>query len=83
MDYLSLRYFSKIKTLSINPIILITLLVFVTITFFTLSNLNSKKNQKNEANLNEITTSNEFANLKNGGASVEISWKYSDLVSTN
>ena len=24
----------------------------------------------------------EFANLKNGGASVEISWKYSDLVST-
>ena len=65
MDYLSLRYFSKIKTLSINPIILITLLVFVTIIFFTLSNLNSKKNQKNEANLNEITTSNEFANLKN------------------
>ena len=55
----------KFRILNISPILFISLIVFFSILFFTVSNLISEKNKKNEHNLKLISKSNEFSNLTN------------------
>ena len=61
----SLAKVNKFKILNISPIIFASTIVFFAIIFFTISNLISEKNRKNEDNLKLISKSNEFSNLTN------------------
>ena len=59
----------KSKTLSFNPLIFISFIVFFSILFFTASNIINKKNEDARSNLEEVAESNEFSNLINYFAS--------------
>ena len=54
---------NKTKIIGINPFILIVLIFFLTLTFFTISNVVSNKNIQNKNNVKDITKTNEFSNL--------------------
>ena len=54
---------NKIKSLSISPIIFLLFLAFLSILFFSSSNLISIKKKENENNFQEIAKNNEFSNL--------------------
>ena len=56
---------NKTKIIGINPFILIVFIFFLTLTFFTISNVVSNKNVQNKNNVEDITRSNEFSNLTN------------------
>ena len=62
---MSLIKVNKFRILNINPAIFLSFIVFFSILFFTISNLISEKNKKNEHNLKLISKSNEFSNLTN------------------
>ena len=65
LHILSLIKVNKFRILNINPAIFLSFIVFFSILFFTISNLISEKNKKNEHNLKLISKSNEFSNLTN------------------
>ena len=65
LHILSLIKVNKFRILNINPTIFLSFIVFFSILFFTISNLISEKNKKNEHNLKLISKSNEFSNLTN------------------
>ena len=54
---------NKTKIIGINPFILIVLIFFLTLTFFTISNVVSNKNIQNKNSIEDITKTNEFSNL--------------------
>ena len=56
---------SKLKKLNLNPIIILSFIIFFSLLFFTISNLINKKNKENKSNLVEVTESREFSNLTN------------------
>ena len=56
---------NKTKIIGINPFILIVFLFFLTLAFFTISNVVSNKNVQNKNNVEDITRTNEFSNLTN------------------
>ena len=56
---------NKTKIIGINPFILIVFLFFLTLAFFTISNVVSNKNVQNKNNVDDITRTNEFSNLIN------------------
>ncbi len=56
---------NKTKIIGINPFILIVFIFFLTLTFFTISNVVSNKNVQNKNNVEDITRTNEFSNLTN------------------
>ena len=56
---------NKTKIIGINPFILIFFIFFLTLTFFTISNVVSNKNVQNKINVENITKTNEFSNLTN------------------
>ncbi len=56
---------NKTKIIGINPFILIVFIFFLTLTFFTISNVVSNKNVQNKNNVEDITRTNEFSNLIN------------------
>ena len=56
---------NKTKIIGINPFILIVFIFFLTLTFFTISNVVSNKNVQNKNNVEDITKTNEFSNLTN------------------
>ena len=56
---------NKTKIIGINPFILIVFLFFLTLAFFTISNVVSNKNVQNKNNVEDITRTNEFSNLIN------------------
>ena len=56
---------NKTKIIGINPFILIVFLFFLTLAFFTISNVVSNKNVQNKINVEDITKTNEFSNLTN------------------
>ena len=56
---------NKTKIIGINPFILIIFLFFLTLAFFTISNVVSNKNVQNKNNVEDITRTNEFSNLTN------------------
>ena len=62
---LSLIKINKFRILNIGPVIFLSFIVFFSILFFTIFNLISEKNKKNEHNLKLISKSNEFSNLTN------------------
>ena len=49
------------KQININPIIILSFIAFFSISFFTISNIVSYKDKKNENNLLEVKNSNEFS----------------------
>ncbi len=51
---------NKIKIININPIILISFVVFTSIAFFSISNFVAKKNIEEQQNINAVTKSSEF-----------------------
>ena len=53
------------KIFNENAKIFLPILIIFTFIFFIGTNFISDKNEKNKVNLNEITNSNEFTNLKN------------------
>jgi len=62
---MSFKRYSKSKSISLNPIVLISILTIITALFFLVYNINNHKNEQNEKNFNKITKSSEFSNLKN------------------
>ncbi len=56
---------NKTKIIGINPFILIVFIFFLTLAFFTISNVASNKNIQNKNNVEDITRNNEFSNLTN------------------
>ena len=56
---------NRLKFPNFNPIIFISLIVFLSILFFTVSSLIKTKNQDNKEGLSEITKTSEFSNLTN------------------
>ena len=56
---------SKLRISNLNPLILLSFIVFFSILFFTISNLISQKNTDSKNNLAEVTNSNDFSNLTN------------------
>ena len=54
---------SKTKIIGINPFILVVFIFFLTLTFFTISNVVSNKNIQKKNNIEHITKTNEFSNL--------------------
>ena len=65
LNTVSFKRYNKSKSISLNPIILISILTIITALFFLVYNINNQKNEQNEKNFNEITKSSEFSNLKN------------------
>ena len=65
LNTMSFKRYSKSKSISLNPIVLISILTIITALFFLIYNINNQKNEQNEKNFNEITKSSEFSNLKN------------------
>ena len=65
LNTMSFKRYSKSKSISLNPIVLISILTIITALFFLVYNINNQKNEQNEKNFNEITKSSEFSNLKN------------------
>ena len=65
LNTLSFKRHNKSKSISLNPIILISILTIITALFFLIYNINNQKSEQNEKNFNEITKSSEFSNLKN------------------
>jgi murein DD-endopeptidase MepM/ murein hydrolase activator NlpD len=65
LHILPLIKINKFRILNINPVIFLSFIVFFSILFFTIFNLISEKNKKNEHNLKLISKSNEFSNLTN------------------
>ena len=65
LNTLSFKRHNKSKSISLNPIILISILTIITALFFLVYNINNQKSEQNEKNFNEITKSSEFSNLKN------------------
>ncbi len=55
----------KFKILSLNPLIIFSSLVLISIIFFTLTNLNTRKNIENRNNLKIIKNSKEFNSFTN------------------
>ncbi len=51
----------SLKQININPIIILSFIAFFSISFFTISNIVSYKDKKNENNLLEVKNSNEFS----------------------
>ena len=56
---------NKTKIMGFNPFILIAFIFFLTLTFFTISNVVSNKNVQNKINVEDIARTNEFSNLIN------------------
>ena len=56
---------SKLRIFTLNPLIIVSFIVFFLILFFITSNLVSSKNKSNRNNLNQVTSSSEFSNLVN------------------
>ena len=52
---------NKIKFININPIFLISFIVFSSISFFSISNFVAKKNIEEQKNVDSITQSPEFS----------------------
>ena len=65
LNTMSFKRYSKSKSISLNPIVLISILTIITALFFLVYNINNHKNEQNEKNFNKITKSSEFSNLKN------------------
>ena len=55
----------KFKILSLNPLLIFSSIVLISIIFFTLTNLNTKKNIENRNNLKIIKNSKEFNSFTN------------------
>ncbi len=62
-NFLSSFRLNRLQALNLNPIILISFLIFFSILFFVISNLLNQKHQENKNHLTEITKTNEFSNL--------------------
>ncbi len=56
---------NKSKNLSFNPIVLLSLIVLITLTFFTANNFVNRKNIDNQNNVKSITESEDFSNFTN------------------
>ena len=56
---------NKIKIINFNPIIIITLIIFLSIGFFLVNNFVNQKSLENQKNVKKITSSEEFSNLTN------------------
>jgi len=65
INFLSIVKVDKLKILNFNPVIILSLIVLFSIIFFITSNLISFKNKSNKDNLEQVTNSSEFTNLKN------------------
>ena len=65
LNTMSFKRYSKSKSISLNPIVLVSILTIITALFFLVYNINNHKNEQNEKNFNKITKSSEFSNLKN------------------
>ena len=65
INFLSILKADKLKLLNYNPVIILSLIVLFSIIFFITSNLISFKNKSNKDNLEQVTNSSEFSNLKN------------------
>jgi murein DD-endopeptidase MepM/ murein hydrolase activator NlpD len=65
LNILSILDVNKLKILNFNPIIFLSFVVFLSILFFTISNLINQKSKENENNLKEITETSDFSNLTN------------------
>ena len=65
INFLSIIKVDKLKILNFNPVIILSLIVLFSIIFFITSNLISFKNKSNKDNLEQVTNSSEFTNLKN------------------
>jgi len=65
INFLSIIKTDKLKVLNFNPVIILCLIVLFSIIFFITSNLISFKNKSNKDNLEQVTNSSEFSNLKN------------------
>ncbi len=65
LNFLSAISLSKIRIINFNPVIFLSVIVFFSILFFTISNLINQKNKDKRDNLTEITKTNEFSNLTN------------------
>ena len=65
INFLSIIKGDKLKVLNFNPVIILCLIVLFSIIFFITSNLISFKNKSNKDNLEQVTNSSEFSNLKN------------------
>ena len=55
----------KNKFTAVNSIRILGTMVLLFIVFFSIANLNKINNEKNESNLKEVTSSNDFSNLTN------------------
>jgi murein DD-endopeptidase MepM/ murein hydrolase activator NlpD len=56
---------SKLRIFTLNPLIIVSFIVFFLILFLITSNLISSINKSNRNNLRQVTSSNEFSNLAN------------------
>ena len=65
INFLNIFLKSKSIILKFKPLIALSLILFFSILFFTISNFIDQKNKENRENLTEITKSNEFSNLTN------------------
>ena len=64
-NFFSITQVRNLKILNFKPLVILSLIVFFFILFFTISNLINLKNNENRNNLSEVTKSNEFYNFKN------------------
>ena len=55
----------KLRILDFNPLVFLSFIVFFSIIFFSVVNINNQNNKKNKNNLEEIAKTNEFSNLTN------------------
>ena len=55
--------FNKLKISNLNPVIYLALIILFTITYFTITNINSKTYEKNSRNFKIITKSKEFSSI--------------------
>ena len=63
VDFSALIKTNKLKTLSFNPIIFLTLIITISVIFFSINNLITQSNIEKKNNVKTIAESNEFSKL--------------------
>ena len=65
MNFLAILKNNKIRIFTFNPLVILSWIVFVLISFFITLNLVNSKNKSNKNNLKQVANSGEFSNLTN------------------
>jgi murein DD-endopeptidase MepM/ murein hydrolase activator NlpD len=65
INFLTIINNSKLKIFTFNPLVILSLIVFILILFFITLNLVNSKNKNNNNNLKQVANSGEFFNLAN------------------